>query len=215
MSLLTLDSPLGQKLTSARLIAVLMIDEIEHAVPTAKALLAGGVEIMELTLRTPVALDALRAIRTEVPEMVAGIGTILTRTQVDEAVAAGATFGVSPAVNREILDYAREAGLPFGPGVMTPTDIDQSVEAGCRLLKYFPAGSAGGLSHLKNIAAPYQHLGVSFIPLGGVNLENMGEYLASPLITAVGGSWLASRELIAAEDWDQIEQNAREAVAQL
>jgi len=215
MSLLTLDRPIGQKLAASRLIAVLVIDEIEQAVPTAQALLAGGIEIMELTLRTPVALEALRAIRAEVPEMTAGIGTILTTAQVDEVVAADAAFGVSPAVNRDLLAHARDAGLPFSPGIMTPTDIDQSVEAGCRVLKYFPAGSAGGLSHLKNIAAPYQHLGVTFIPLGGVNLSNLSEYLASPLITAVGGSWLAPRELIAARDWAQIEKNAREARARI
>jgi len=215
MSLFTLDSELGQRIQRSKLIAVLVIDRAEDAVPLAKALLAGGVDMMELTLRTDAAIPALREIRERVPEMLAGIGTILTREQVDEVVEAGASFGVAPAVNPGIIEYATERGLPFGPGVMTPTDIDQSVALGCRLLKFFPAGSSGGLAHLKNIAAPYAHLGLKFVPLGGINLSNMRDYLDSDLIAAIGGSWLAPRDVIAAQDWAQIEANAREAKALL
>ena len=184
--------------------------------PVAEALLAGGVEIMELTLRTPAAIGALEKIRTRVPEMTAGIGTILTKTQVDQVLAADGAFGVSPAVNSEILDYARKRGLPFGPGIMTPSDIDAAVlKHGCHLLKYFPAESSGGLKHLKNIAAPYAHLDLKFIPLGGINVDNMTDYLASDLIGAVGGSWLAPRNLIAEGDWAGIEKNAKEARAKI
>ena len=210
-----LESELGQRLFSRKLIAVLVIDRIEDAVPVARALLAGGVDIMELTLRTDAALGALREIRREVPEMIAGVGTILTRKQADEAWAAGANFGVAPAMNRDVAQHAMDLGLPFGPGIMTPTDIDQAVELGCRLLKFFPAESSGGLAHLANIAAPYAHLGVKFIPLGGINIDNLGDYLASDLIGAVGGSWLAPRPLIASGDWGQIEANAREAREQV
>lgn len=213
MSLLSLNSPLGQKLLESKLIAVLVIDNADSAVPLARTLLAGGVDIMELTLRTPAAIEALKNIRRDVPEMTAGIGTILTIGQVDEVVAAGAHFGVSPAVNVEILRHARNAGLSFAPGIMTPTDIDQAVGEGCRLLKYFPAESSGGLAHLKNIAAPYQHLGLGFVPLGGVNPGNLKHYIGSSLITAVGGSWLAPRQLIREKNWGQIEKNAREAVS--
>ena len=215
MSLLTLESELGKKLAQSKLIAVLVIDDEDDAVPLAQALLAGGVNIMELTLRTPAAIGALKKIRAEVPEMTAGIGTILTTDQVDEVVAAGAHFGVSPAVNVEILRYAKKAGLPFGPGIMTPTDLDQSIGEGCRLLKFFPAESSGGLAHLKNISAPYNHLGLGFIPLGGVNLSNLKTYTDNELITAVGGSWLAPRNLINEKNWAQIETNAREAVAMI
>ena len=143
--------------------------------------------------------------------MLAGIGTILTIEQVYEVCEAGAAFGVSPGVNPEVIKYAQSKNLPFGPGVMTPTDIDQSVRLGCRLLKYFPAESSGGLKHLQNIAAPFQHLDIGFIPLGGINSSNMVDYLTSPLITAVGGSWLAPRDLIIKEGWDEISSRAKEA----
>ncbi len=210
MSIL-LDSALGKKIRAAKIVAVLVIDRVEDAVPVATALLDGGVNTMELTLRTPVALEALKAVRKNVPEMFAGIGTILTKEQVDQVIDADGAFGVSPGVNPDVIGYAKERGLPFGPGIMTPTDIDQSVRLGCELLKFFPAGSSGGLKHLQNIAAPYQHLGLQYIPLGGVNAENMATYLESPLIAAVGGSWLAPRDLIQAGDWAAIQKNAQEA----
>lgn len=211
MSEMTPESELGRKIAEAKVIAVLVIDRAEDAVSLAKALLDGGIEVMELTLRTRAAIAALREVRQNVPEMIAGIGTILTTAQVDEVVAAGAHFGVSPGVNPEVIRHAQTQQLPFGPGIMTPTDIDASVALGCRLLKYFPASTAGGLKHLANIAAPFAHLGLGFIPLGGINAENMREYLDSPLITAIGGSWLAPRDLIAARDWKEITRRAAEA----
>lgn len=206
-----LESPLGHHLQDRKLIAVLVIDRAEDAVPVAESLLAGGVDIMELTLRTEAAIDALVAIRRAVPEMTAGVGTILTKKQAELARSAGAAFGVAPSVNREVARHAMDLGLPFAPGIMTPTDIDQSIELGCHLLKFFPAESSGGLPHLKNIAAPYLHLGLKFIPLGGIGPDNLLDYLSSSLIAAVGGSWLAPREVIATGDWKKIESNAREA----
>ncbi len=211
MPALTATSTPGSDLAATKLLAVLVLDDPDTAVPVASALLRGGVTAMELTLRTPVALECARLIKQEVPEMMVGIGTILTPEQVDEAVTVGAAFGVSPGVNPEVMRHANGVGLPFGPGVMTPTDIDLAAREGARLLKFFPAGSTGGLSHLKNIAAPFAHLGVQFIPLGGVNLDNMVDYLDSDLIAAVGGSWLAPREVIARQDWGVIEENARVA----
>ncbi|NLT71964.1 MAG: bifunctional 4-hydroxy-2-oxoglutarate aldolase/2-dehydro-3-deoxy-phosphogluconate aldolase [Verrucomicrobiaceae bacterium] len=215
MSALTPESDIGKAITDARLIAVLVIDDLESAVPVAESLLAGGVTAMELTLRTPVALEAVVRIREACPEMRIGIGTILFPDQVAAAAASGAAFGVSPGVNPAIIRQAQATGLPFGPGIMTPTDIDLAIQEGCRLLKFFPAESSGGLAHLKNIAAPYAHLGPKFIPLGGIRLDNMATYLASDLIAAVGGSWLAPREVIGARDWKKIEQNARDATAVL
>ncbi len=208
---ITLDSELGKRIVRSGVIAVLVIDREEDAVPLARALLAGGVDAMELTLRTPAALGALRAIRQGVPDMLAGIGTILQPEQVDAAVDAGAAFGVSPGTNPRVLARARERGLPFAPGIATPSDVEQALEFGCRLLKFFPAESLGGLKYLKDLAAPYLHLGVKFVPLGGVNTGNLKAYLADPLIAAVGGSWLAPRDVIQKKDWAAITQTAREA----
>ncbi len=204
-------SGIGKSLCEKRLIAVLVIDDAEDAVPVARALLAGGVDAMELTLRTPVALEAVTKILTEAPEMTVGIGTILTLDHLRSAISAGAHFGVSPGVNPEIIKEARRIGFAFGPGIMTPTDIDAAIREGCRLLKFFPSESSGGLVHLKNIAAPFLHLGPKFIPLGGITIENLESYIASDLVGAVGGSWLAPRQTIAEKDFQQIEKNAREA----
>ncbi len=206
------DTDLGQALSQSRIVAVLVIDELASAVPLAESLLRGGINAMELTLRTPIALEAAAAIRSALPEMRLGIGTILNTEQVDEAVAAGAEFGVSPGINREVVRHAGAVGLPFGPGVMTPSEVDLALREGCRLLKFFPAESAGGLAHLKNIAAPYAHLGAKYLPLGGIHLQNLESWLSSPLVAAVGGSWIAPRELIRAKNWAQIVKNAAEAM---
>ena len=190
---------------------MLLIDDAEDAVPAARALLAGGVDCMELTLRTPVAMEALRRIRAEVPEMIAGVGTILTPQQARDVKAADASFGVSPGMNPRVVAEAVQIGLPFAPGICTPSDIEQALEHGCKLLKFFPAEPCGGLSYLKNIAAPYAHLGLRYVPLGGVDQNNAGSYLSDPLIHAVGGSWLASRQALQSKAWDEITANARAA----
>ena len=195
---------ISARIKKSGIVAVLIIDREEDGVPLAKALLAGGIDVMELTLRTDAALGALRRIRAEVPEMLAGVGTVLTPAQVDEVKLAGAEFAVSPGINPRVIKAAAEAGLPFGPGIVTPSDIEQALECGCKILKFFPAESSGGLAYLKSMAAPYLHLGVSFIPLGGVNEKNMATYLADPLIDAVGGSWLAPRDAIREGRWDEI-----------
>jgi 2-dehydro-3-deoxyphosphogluconate aldolase/(4S)-4-hydroxy-2-oxoglutarate aldolase len=208
------DLPVAEKIAEKGVVAVLMIERVEDAVPVAEALMSGGVDVMELTLRTEAAMEALQEIRKKVPGMTAGIGTILTPTQVKEVSKACAAFGVAPGINPKTIEAAKECGLPFAPGIMTPTDIEQAVGFGCEILKYFPAGSAGGLAHLRNIAAPYAHLGLRYIPLGGINASNMGEYLREPMIAAVGGSWIANKQLIADQNWDAIKSNAREAVAE-
>jgi 2-dehydro-3-deoxyphosphogluconate aldolase/(4S)-4-hydroxy-2-oxoglutarate aldolase len=206
------DPTLAQRMETCGIVAVLVIDRAEDAVPLAKALLAGGVDVMELTLRTPAALDALKAIRADVPEMLAGVGTILTTDQVKQVVEAGAAFGVAPGVNPRILSAAREAGLSFAPGIVTPSDIEASLEHGCKILKFFPAEPSGGLAFLKAMAAPYAHLGLKFVPLGGLNAKNMASYLADPQVAALGGSWLAPRDLIKAGEWEKISALAAEAV---
>lgn len=200
------------QLEQTRVIAVLMIDDENDAVPVARALLAGGVNCIELTLRTPVAMEALRRIREEVPQIVVGVGTILNVQQVNEVKAAGAAFGVAPGMNPRVVAEATRIGLPFAPGVCTPTDIELAIEQGCRLLKFFPSEPSGGLAYLRTIAAPFVHLGVRFIPLGGVGAGNAAAYLQEPTVLALGGSWLAPRDLIAKKDWSQITANAAEVM---
>jgi 2-dehydro-3-deoxyphosphogluconate aldolase/(4S)-4-hydroxy-2-oxoglutarate aldolase len=200
-----------EQIQKSGVIAVLIIDKVEDAVPLARALIDGGINAMELTLRTPVAIDALRRIKAEVPEMIAGIGTILTTEQVKQAAEAGAAFGVAPGVNPRVVKKAQSIGLPFAPGIVTPSDIEQSVELGCRLLKFFPAEACGGLSYLKSMAAPYMHLNLRYIPLGGIDAGNMKSYLENPLVAALGGSWIAPHKLIQQQSWQTITQNARQA----
>lgn len=203
---------LATRIRNTGIVAVLVIDREGDGPPLAKALLAGGVDAMELTLRTPAALGALRSIRAEVPEMLAGAGTVLTPAQVAEVKNAGAEFAVSPGVNPRVLQAAKDAGLPFAPGIATPTDVEQALEFDCKVLKFFPAEPSGGLGYLKAVAAPYQHLGVKFLPLGGLNEKNMAAYLADPLIAAIGGSWLAPREAIRDKRWNDITALAKSAV---
>lgn len=203
---------LAGALGKSGVVAVLMLDRAEHGVPVARALLEGGVNAMELTLRTPAALEALKLIRTEVPDMLVGAGTVLTERQVLEVRNTGAFFGVAPGTNRRVIDAAAKAGLPFAPGVCTPSDIEAALEADCKVLKFFPAGPCGGLPYLRTIAAPFMHLGVKFIPLGGIDAASAADYLKETSVLAVGGSWLAPRDLLEAEDWLAIANRARQVV---
>lgn len=205
-----MSSEMIKKIDDAGIIAVLIIDQVKHAVPLAKALLKGGVDSIELTLRTPAAIDAAKAIKKELPEINLGFGTVLTTNQVKAVVDVGADFAVSPGCNPKIIQEAHKQGLSFSPGIMTPSDIEIAIENGCRILKYFPAETSGGIPHLESMVAPYQYLGLKFIPLGGCNIKNAETYLSSSLITAIGGSWLAKRPLILDENWEQITKNAQE-----
>lgn len=203
---------LFSRLERSGIIAVLIIEKVEHAVPVAEALLAGGVDAMELTLRTPAALGALKEIRARVPQMLAGIGTILTTDQVQQVVDCGGAFGVAPGMNPGVVEAAITAGLAFAPGICTPSDIERALEYDRRLLKFFPAEPSGGLKYLDAIAAPYQHLGVKYVPLGGVNEANCAAWFASRHVGSIGGSWLASKEMIAAGDWEGIAALAKRVV---
>jgi 2-dehydro-3-deoxyphosphogluconate aldolase/(4S)-4-hydroxy-2-oxoglutarate aldolase len=202
---------LVEKIEKSGVIAVLVIDRAEDAVPLAEALLEGGISMMELTLRTPAALAALDKIKRNVPEMSAGIGTVLNVGQLKDVKSAGAEFAVSPGFNPRVVKAALDMKFPFAPGISTPSDIEGALELGCRLLKFFPAETGDGMKHLKSMAAPYMHLGLKFIPLGGLSPHNMPSYLESPLIAAVGGSWLAKRDVIKANDWKTIKNNALKA----
>jgi len=201
---------MAKKVDDTGIIAVLIVDEVKHAVPLANSLLEGGVDTIELTLRTPAALDAAAAIKKEVPEITLGFGTVLTVDQVQAVIDVGADFAVSPGCNPKIIAEAIKKELPFAPGVMTPTDIEIAIQEGCRVLKFFPAATSGGIKHLESMSAPYNYLGLKFIPLGGCNIDNAPTYLKSNLISAIGGTWLAKRNLIQSEDWKTITNNAKE-----
>lgn len=195
-----------------RLVPVVVIDRADDAVPLARTLWTGGLNVIEVTLRTPESLQAIERIAREMPEMRVGAGTILTTAQLDQAKTAGAAFGVAPGLNAAVLQEARKIGLPFIPGVMTPSEIEQAVSLGARYLKFFPAEAAGGTAMLKALAGPYQGLDINFIPTGGINAANLQAYLALPMVAAVGGSWFVNSQLIAEKQWAEI---TRQTVAAL
>ncbi|HAK46044.1 MAG TPA: keto-deoxy-phosphogluconate aldolase [Spirochaeta sp.] len=203
---------LEKKIEEAGIIAVLVINDSEKAVPLAKTLLNSGITAMELTLRTDAALDSLKKITAEAPEMTAGAGTVLTPAQIAEVKSAGVEFAVTPGLNPNVMNAAADADIPFAPGICIPSEIECGVEAGCRILKYFHAEGMGGLKYLKGINTPYKFLGLRYIPLGGLNIDNMRNYLEAPEIIALGGSWIAPSKLIDAGDWDTIARNADAAV---
>ena len=204
---------LRERVEAAGVFAVLQVEDVSAAVPLARALIAGGVYVMELTLRTSAAMDAIERIRAEVPEMTVGVGTILTPQQVRDAQTAGAAFGVAPGMNPRVVEEAKRIGLPFAPGVCTPTEMELAVEQGCRLLKFFPAAASGGLEYLRSAAAPLAHLGVRFLPLGGIDAGNLADYLRERSVLAVGGSWLAPPPSIRQQDWAGITAKAEQASA--
>ena len=196
------------QLSTSRAIATVTIDKVEDAQPLAEALLSGGVHVVEVTLRTPLALDAIRSITENFPELLVMAGTVITPKQVNQVQDAGAVCAVAPGMNRRVIEAALSAGLPFAPGITTPSEIEAALEYDCDLLKFYPAESMGGIRYLKNMQAPYAHLGLKFIPLGGLNRKNAGEYLKEDCVIAVGGSWIANADAIRSGDWNGIEQRA-------
>jgi len=199
-----------QRLEAAKVVAGFSIDRVEDAVPLAKALLAGGISVVELTLRTEAGMAAIKKISEGVPDMLLGVGTILTPDQARQVKADGADFGVSPGLNRNVIRAAQAAGLPFAPGIVTPSELEAALECGCRFVKFFPAEAAGGIPYLRSISAPYAHLSVKFFPLGGLNAKNMVNYLLEKNVPAIGGSWIVKPDLVALKAWDQITARAAE-----
>jgi 2-dehydro-3-deoxyphosphogluconate aldolase/(4S)-4-hydroxy-2-oxoglutarate aldolase len=192
-------------------IPVLTIDRVADAVPLARALVKGGLPVLEITFRTGAALDALTAIAREVPEAVVGAGTVLDEAQLRQAMAAGARFGVSPGCTPALAGVVKASGLPFLPGVQTVSEALALRELGFRVLKFFPADAAGGTTWLKAVAAPLA--GLRFCPTGGIGIETAPAYLALPNVACVGGSWVAPGDAVAAGDWSRIEHLAATAAA--
>ncbi|MET7568780.1 bifunctional 4-hydroxy-2-oxoglutarate aldolase/2-dehydro-3-deoxy-phosphogluconate aldolase [Streptomyces sp. NPDC005492] len=195
----------------APVLPVVVIEDAADAVPLARALVAGGLPAIEVTLRTPAALEALRSIAGEVPGAVVGAGTVLTPGQVEECVAAGARFLVSPGWTDLLLEAMRGSGVPFLPGVSTTSEVVALLERGVREMKFFPAQAAGGTAYLRSLAGPLPQ--ARFCPTGGIGIDSAPEYLALPNVGCVGGSWMIPADAVAARDWGRIEALAREAAA--
>lgn len=196
-----------------RLMPAVTFNREEDVLPVAEAILQGGLNVMEVTFRTEIASKAIRMIRKQFPEMQVGAGTLLSSEQVDVALDAGAVFGVAPGLTANVVKYAAEKSFPFIPGIITPSELENALTLGCRVLKLFPCDLVGGTSLIKALQAPYAHTGVRFIPMGGINLSNLHEYTDLDIVLAVGGSWIAPSEMIAQERFDQILENVKRSVA--
>jgi 2-dehydro-3-deoxyphosphogluconate aldolase/(4S)-4-hydroxy-2-oxoglutarate aldolase len=201
-----------QHLFEKRVVPVAVIDHAEDGVAVAEALMGAGLNVLEITFRTAAAEQTIREVRRAFPTMLVGAGTILDVDQLQRAINAGAQFGVAPGLNEAVVSKALASKLPFIPGVMTPSDVERGLALGCKLQKFFPAESAGGVKMLRALAGPYAHTGVKFIPLGGVNAANAREYLALPIVAAIGGSWMVERKLVAEKNWSTIRRLAEEIV---
>jgi 2-dehydro-3-deoxyphosphogluconate aldolase/(4S)-4-hydroxy-2-oxoglutarate aldolase len=193
-------------------IPVIAIDSADSAIPLADALIEGGLPVAEITFRTAAAAEVIAKIAKERPSVIIGAGTVLNAENLRRALDAGASFGVAPGLNPDVVAEAKRLGMPFIPGVITPSEIEQALGLGLKLLKFFPAEAFGGLKVIKALSAPYAHAGVKFMPTGGVTTANLPDYLASDAVACVGGTWIASREAIAEKKWDQIKENCRAAV---
>ncbi|OAI09407.1 keto-deoxy-phosphogluconate aldolase [Methylomonas methanica] len=198
-------------MTTSPVMPVMVINQLDQAVPLARALVEGGLKVLEITLRTPVALDAIRRIKAEVPGAIVGAGTIINTQTLKNAIDAGAEFIVSPGITDSLLDAALASGVPILPGVITPSEVMRLMERGITAMKFFPAEAAGGIPMLKSIGGPLPQ--VTFCPTGGVNPKNAVEYLALSNVACVGGSWMAPSELVDAGDWAEITRRAAEASA--
>jgi len=201
-----------ESILKQRLICVAVVDKPEDAVPLAKALSAGGLNTIEVTFRTDAAAEAIRLIRRELPAMCVGAGTVLTPYQAAQAADAGAHFLVAPGLDESVLQAAKARNVTYIPGVVTPTEVGRALALKLKLLKFFPAEVSGGVPMLKALGGPFAHTGVKFVPTGGITAATLASYLALPTVAAVGGSWMAERDLIAKGDWDKITALTAEAM---
>ena len=197
------------RLKQSGVVPVVVLDDAKDAVATAKALLAGGVDVMEITFRTAAAADSIKAVTENCPDMLVGAGTVITLEQCKKAVEGGAKFIVSPGFDPEVAAWCVERNVPITPGCVTPTEIVAAMKLGLNAVKFFPAGVYGGLKAMKALSAPFG--GIKFIPTGGVDAKNLKEYLEAPFVHAVGGSWLCPKKEIAAGNFDAVTALCHEA----
>ena len=191
------------------IIPVMVIDSLEQALPMAQALKDGGINVFEVTLRTPCAMDAISLIKKSVPDCIVGAGTVINEDQFRQVTRAGVDFIVSPGLSRSLISTAQDMGIPFIPGVTTPSDIIKAVNAGFDTVKFFPAEQSGGVNMLKALSAPFPQ--VTFCPTGGIDMGNVRDYLSLPNVPCVGGSWILPKEATAQNDWITVTQLAHEA----
>jgi len=204
-------NPVLEQFGKIGIIPVVVLDDAKDAKPLGQALMEGGLPCAEVTFRTAAAEEAIRIMSKEFPDMLVGAGTVLTTEQVDRAVAAGAKFIVSPGINPEVVDYCVKKNIPITPGTCNPTNVETALGFNLDVVKFFPAEQAGGLNYIKAIAAPY--VGMKFMPTGGINAENVKEYLKYDRILACGGSWMVKGDLIKAGNFEKIKELTAEAAA--
>ena len=201
---------MNDKIKSFGVIPVVVLENAEDAKPLAEALVKGGLPVAEVTFRTAAAKESIRIMSENYPEMLVGAGTVLSVSQVDEAVEAGAKFIVTPGFDEEVVDYCLSKDIPVFPGVITPTEVTMAVKKGLKVVKFFPASQFGGLKTIKALSAPFGM--VKFMPTGGIDASNISEYLSSDKIVACGGSWMVKGDLVKAKEFDKIEALTNEAV---
>ncbi len=201
-----------KEITKQKLIPVTVVDDVEAAEPLAEALLAGGLNVIEITLRTPAAPEVLKRMTDRFPELLVGAGTVLSPYQMEKAIGAGAKFAATPGSNPHVIEKAHALGIHVIPGVVTPSEVEKAMALGCSVLKFFPAEAAGGATFLKALSGPYLHTGVKFLPTGGINHLNMLGYLEIPVVAAVGGSWMVETHLIQEKQWEEITRRTQMAI---
>lgn len=202
-----------KSISETRLVPVAVIPEAKHALPLAEALMEAGLPHIEVTLRTDCAMDAMRAICREFPDMTVGAGTIIDPEVIPALMDMGVEFGVSPGLNPAVIEKAQELNFQMVPGVITPGEVERGLSMGLKLLKFFPAEAAGGAKMLKALAGPYGHTGVQFVPTGGINAANAQAYLDLKVTAAIGGSWFVDKSLVQEGKFDRIQALTREALA--
>lgn len=198
-----------ERMANAGVVPVVVLDDVKDAVPTANAMLEGGIDVMEITFRTAAAPEAIKQVSENCPDMLVGAGTVLNLDQCKLAVEMGAKFIVSPGFDREVVSWCIDNNIPVTPGCVTPTEITAAVNMGLKVIKFFPANVYGGLNAMKNLSAPFG--GVKFLPTGGVNADNLKEYLSAPFIHAVGGSWVCPKADIKEGNFSKITQLCAQA----
>lgn len=202
-----------EEISKIGIVPVIALDDAKDAEPLAKALVEGGIPCAEVTFRTACAADVIKIMTTKYPELLVGAGTVLTTEQVDRAVEAGAKFIVSPGLNPKVVKYCVDKGIPVTPGTSNPSDVEQAIELGLEVVKFFPAEQAGGIAMIKAMAAPYTM--VKFMPTGGINAKNLADYLSCDKILCCGGSWMVKGDMIKAGEFDKITAMTKEAVAKV